>query len=48
MFEKGYSLNRYKMNGCSFQQVLQENLSWVFNVFDKKTKQKRKTFIKKP
>ena len=31
IFEKGGLSNRQKMNGCSFQQVLQQNLSWFFS-----------------
>ena len=31
IFEKGGLSNRQKMNGCSFQQVLRQNLSWFFS-----------------
>ena len=39
MFEKGDSSNRQKINGCSFQHVLQQNLSWFLP-------QHRKTFFR--
>ena len=29
MFEKDDSSIRQKMNGCSFQQAVQQNLSWL-------------------
>ena len=31
MFVKGYSSNTEKMNGCSFQPVLRQNLSWILS-----------------
>ena len=31
MFVKGYSSNREKMNGYSFQPVLRQNLSWILS-----------------
>ena len=30
MLEKGQPSDRQKMNGCSFQHVLRQNLSWFF------------------
>ena len=28
MFDQSDSSNRWKVNGCSFEQLLQHNLSW--------------------
>ena len=30
MFEQDHSLNRERMNECSFRQLLRQNVSWFF------------------